>query len=389
MQRDSKLERRYNGKGSKADASFREIVNPEWTMDMTRIWQVEPDASKTHPFLLEAGAVLARGGTVAFPTETVYGLGANACDTKAVESIFTAKGRPSDNPLIVHIADAGQLDELVERVDDTSRRLIDELWPGPLTLVLPARAGAVSPRVTAGLATVAVRMPAHPVALALIRAAGRPLAGPSANRSGRPSPTTAAHVLDDLGGRIDGIVDGGPTGVGLESTVALVDSGGSRIRVLRPGGVSVERLREAAPPGTAVEVEADVEAVEAPLSPGMKYAHYAPRGRLIVVEGDAKLTVPWARESLAEAKRRGERTGVLTVSEHSGLFDADLVVPCGSAGDMEEAARELYAALRRFDEARIGYIVAEGYDLPQRMQGIGLAFANRLYKASGHRIVRL
>ncbi|MDF2661776.1 MAG: threonylcarbamoyl-AMP synthase, partial [Paenibacillus sp.] len=179
----------------------------------TTIWKVQSDASSAHPFLTEAGSWIARGRTVAFPTETVYGLGADAGNTAAVEAIFEAKGRPSDNPLIVHIADEEQLDALVRHVDDTSRQLMRAFWPGPLTLVLPAKPGAVSPRVTAGLSTVAVRMPAHPVALELIRAAGCPVAAPSANRSGRPSPTLASHVRDDLDGRIGGIVDGGPAGV--------------------------------------------------------------------------------------------------------------------------------------------------------------------------------
>ncbi|WP_425453999.1 L-threonylcarbamoyladenylate synthase [Paenibacillus flagellatus] len=355
---------------------------------MTTMWKVNPDASPTHPFLLEAGRLLAEGGTVAFPTETVYGLGADACDTRAVEAIFAAKGRPSDNPLIVHIADLDQLDELVEAVDDTSRRLIDAFWPGPLTLVLPARPGAVSPRVTAGLATVAVRMPAHPVALALIRAAGRPVAAPSANRSGRPSPTLAAHVRDDLDGRIGGIVDGGPTGVGLESTVAVVEAAGGRVHVLRPGGVTVDELRRAAP-HAEVTVEAAPEEALAPRSPGMKYAHYAPRGRLAVVFGDADRAVARVREALAEAKRSGERTGVLTVAEHAERYgdEADLVVPCGSAADASSSARELYAALRRFDDAGITFIRAEGF--AETGDGIGLAFLNRLTKAAAHRIERV
>lgn len=352
---------------------------------MTKIWKVQPDASSAHPFLTEAGAMIAEGGTVAFPTETVYGLGADARSTKAVEAIFTAKGRPSDNPLIVHIAHIGQLDDLVEEVDPTSRRLMDAFWPGPLTLVLPVRSGAVSPRVTAGLATVAVRMPDHPIALSLIRAAGCPVAAPSANRSGRPSPTVAAHVYGDLDGRIGGIVDGGPTGVGLESTVVVVETEGDRIRVLRPGGVTVADLQHAVP-GAEVIVELTAEEAEAPRSPGMKYAHYAPQGRLTIVQGDKERAAAWVRDSLAEAKRMGERTGVLTVAEHTGLYEADLVIGCGSAGDMNAVAQELYAALRRFDQARITYILAEGYE---SSEGIGLAVMNRLNKAAGHRAVRV
>ncbi|MDU2242484.1 MAG: L-threonylcarbamoyladenylate synthase, partial [Paenibacillus sp.] len=203
-----------------------------------------PDASEAGEEaagLKEAAAVLASGGTVAFPTETVYGLGADARNTAAVEEIFAAKGRPSDNPLIVHIADVSQLDGLVTEVNETARRLMEAFWPGPLTLVLPVAEGAVSPRVTAGLSTVGVRMPAHDVALRLIAAAGCPVAAPSANRSGRPSPTLASHVGEDLSGRIDGIVDGGPTGVGLESTVVEAGRDGV-VTVLRPGGITAEQL---------------------------------------------------------------------------------------------------------------------------------------------------
>ncbi|TMV47115.1 threonylcarbamoyl-AMP synthase [Paenibacillus mesophilus] len=352
---------------------------------MTKIWKVQPDASSAHPFLAEAGAMIAEGDTVAFPTETVYGLGADAGNTKAVEAIFTAKGRPSDNPLIVHIAHIGQLNGLVEEINPISRRLMDAFWPGPLTLVLPVRSGAVSPRVTAGLTTVAVRMPDHPIALSLIRAAGCPVAAPSANRSGRPSPTVAAHVYGDLDGRIGGIVDGGATGVGLESTVVVVEAREGSIRVLRPGGVTVADLRRAVP-GAEIVVETTAEEAEAPRSPGMKYAHYAPQGRLTIVHGDKERAVSWARDSLAEAKRTGERTGVMTVAEHTGLYEADLVIGCGSAGDMNAVAQQLYAALRRFDEAGITYILAEGYE---SSEGIGLAVMNRLNKAAGHRVVRV
>jgi L-threonylcarbamoyladenylate synthase len=258
-------------------------------------------------------------------------------------------------------------------------------WPGPLTLVLPAKPGAVSPRVTAGLSTVAVRMPAHPVALALIRAAGCPVAAPSANRSGRPSPTLASHVRDDLDGRIGGIVDGGPAGVGVESTVVVVEAGGSRIRVLRPGGVTVADMRRAAP-GVEVTVETAAEEALAPRSPGMKYTHYAPQGKLTLVQGEPGEVAAYIRRMLAEAKQSGERTGVLTTSERTELYEADRVVRCGREDDMEAAARELYAALRQFDEAGITLIWADGYT---SSDGIGLAVMNRLNKAAGHRIVQV
>ncbi|WP_409343715.1 L-threonylcarbamoyladenylate synthase [Paenibacillus sp. MBLB4367] len=362
----------------------------------------------------EAAEFLRAGKLVAFPTETVYGLGADARSTEAVEGIFRAKGRPSDNPLIVHIADKSQLHDLVDRVDETSCRLMDACWPGPLTLVLPVKPGAVSPRVTAGLATVAVRMPEHPLALALLRAAGCPVAAPSANRSGRPSPTEAQHVRDDLDGLIDGIVDGGPTGVGVESTVVEVDADG-RVHVLRPGGVSAERLAQLVPEAQIVAAAHDDGAdgygavaaggaagpdapaggrdggaqpltATAPKSPGMKYAHYAPRGRLTLVRGDsAERVAAYIRQELDAARSRGEVTGVLTVAERASLYTADLVVPCGSLAEPESVARGLYAALRRFDDAGATFILAE---TPEE-RGIGAAVLNRLRKAAADRVVEV
>ncbi|MGQ3482061.1 L-threonylcarbamoyladenylate synthase, partial [Paenibacillus sp. TY11] len=230
----------------------------------------------------EAAVLLQAGETVAFPTETVYGLGADARSTKAVEAVFFAKGRPSDNPLIVHISDAAQLDGMVAEINDTARALMNTFWPGPLTLVLPVVPQTLSSRVTAGLDTVGVRMPDHPIALRLIAEAGCPLAAPSANRSGRPSPTLAQHVQEDLEGRIGGILDGGPTGVGLESTVVQAGDDGT-VTILRPGGVTVEQLAAVAravvlDPALAATPGEDADS-PAPRSPGMKYTHYAPRGR--------------------------------------------------------------------------------------------------------------
>jgi L-threonylcarbamoyladenylate synthase len=355
----------------------------------TKWWAISPEVQLSGPELREAAELLRSGELVAFPTETVYGLGADARNTEAVEGIFRAKGRPSDNPLIVHIAEREQLDELVTGIGDIERRLMDAFWPGPLTLVLPVRPGAVSPRVTAGLATVAVRMPAHPVALALIRAAGCPVAAPSANRSGRPSPTRAEHVRADLDGAIAGIVDAGPTGVGLESTVAMVT--GDEVHVLRPGGVSAEALRAC---GVRVRDAAEGGAGDAapephrPRSPGMKYAHYAPKGRLTVVHGDdSTRTAAWIREQLREARLRGERTGILTYEEHAGLYEnaADWISVCGRLSDRATVAQSLYASLRSFDEHQVEYILAEACPT----DGIGAAIMNRLRKAAGYSEVKL
>ncbi|REK55442.1 MAG: threonylcarbamoyl-AMP synthase [Thermobacillus sp.] len=356
----------------------------------TKVWPAD------EPAIAEAARTLREGGIVAFPTETVYGLGADARNPQAVRRVFEAKGRPSDNPLIVHIADRGQLEELVLPYGEIPARLMEAFWPGPLTIVLPVRPGAAAPQVTAGLDTVAVRMPAHPVALRLIAAAGCPVAAPSANRSGRPSPTLAAHVLEDLAGRIDGVVDGGQAEVGLESTVVMVED--DRIRVLRPGGVTREALAEAAGCDVVAEGAASGEGEEcgdqpggesnrdaAPRSPGMKYAHYAPRGEMTLVIGDGEAVRAWIGREAAAARAAGCRTGVLTFEEHAGYYDADAVVVCGSLARPEQAAQRLYAALREFDARGIGRIWAEGCP----PEGIGLALMNRLAKAAGGRIVRV
>ncbi|WP_248929360.1 L-threonylcarbamoyladenylate synthase [Paenibacillus hamazuiensis] len=347
---------------------------------MTNYWQVDPEKPDGQA-IREAAGLLREGQTVAFPTETVYGLGADATNTEAVQAIFTAKGRPSDNPLIVHIAHRSQLDGLVLPYDETVCRLIDAFWPGPLTIVLPARPGVLSPLVTAGLDTVGVRMPAHPVALALIDAAGCPVAAPSANRSGRPSPTRAEHVREDLGGRIGGIVDSGPTGVGLESTVVAVSGGG--VHILRPGGVTAAALR-AALPGAHVEDSArEVQPGEAPRSPGMKYTHYAPQGRMVVVQGASEAAVvARMRQELAQAKAAGETTGALAFTGAAAQLDADCVLESGRG--LEQLAHRLYDALRRFDEEGVTFIVAQG--CPE--EGLGAAIMNRLRKAAGGRVVQ-
>ncbi|OWA36140.1 threonylcarbamoyl-AMP synthase [Saccharibacillus sp. O16] len=371
-----------------------------------------------HPDIQQAASLLAAGKLVAFPTETVYGLGGDARRTEAVEGIFTAKGRPSDNPLIVHIADRAELDAFVLEVSPADEKLMDAFWPGPLTLVLPVRPGSLSPRVTAGLDTVAVRMPDHGIALALIRASGCPLAAPSANRSGRPSPTLAQHVREDLDGLIDGIVDGGPAGVGVESTVVRTNAAGGAT-VLRPGGLPAEELgrvlgaevravsaepsadidpaaaRAASEAGAAGPKSGEPDAApsggeapgEAPRSPGMKYTHYAPSGRLEVVLGAEREAAEAIRGLLAEAKARGEKTGVLAFDEHLGHYDgqADLVLPLGSLHDLRQAASRLYAALRRFDEEGATFMLAEGC----AEIGIGSAVMNRLGKAAGGRIRRV
>ncbi|MCL6601921.1 MAG: threonylcarbamoyl-AMP synthase [Paenibacillus sp.] len=371
--------------------------------------------------IAEAAAILRSGGTVAFPTETVYGLGADARNSEAVKAVFAAKGRPSDNPLIVHIADVAALEELVTEVHPVAAALMEAYWPGPLTLVLPLRSGVLSPLVSAGLDTVGVRMPDHLVALALIRAAGCPVAAPSANRSGRPSPTLASHVMDDLSGYISGVLDGGPAGVGLESTVVQVQPDGT-VSVLRPGGITAEQLSAISGTGTVditsaeaidfTQIEAPpssmgaeaanlttadgdslavapaaADGTPAPRAPGMKYTHYAPRGWLGVVRGSSPLRVADSAAGLLQAAQlNGEITGLLLFDEHIALYPAvpaACVVSLGSLYSPEEAARSLYAALRRFDEAGATYILAEACPVT----GLGAAIMNRLMKAAGGTLI--
>lgn len=345
-----------------------------------------------------AAALLRAGRLVAFPTETVYGLGANALDPEAVRRIFAAKGRPSDNPLIVHIAGRAGLDEAADlSAPGLERRLVDELaerfWPGPLTLVLPARP-SVPREVTAGLDTVGVRVPAHPLALALLRAAGVPVAAPSANRSGRPSPTRAEHVWADLGGRIDAILDGGATDVGVESTV--LDLSRRPYAILRPGGVAAEQLcpycGPLAPSDTVVSREVgadepcDTAVAEPPRSPGLKYAHYAPRAPLTLVEGDPATVRRRIVELVDAAVLRGQRVGVLVAEEDRERYPRAVVaVSPGRRGDLAAWANRLYDCLRQFDQVELDLVVAEGV----MEEGLGSAIADRLRRAAGGRVERV
>ncbi|MFC4303533.1 L-threonylcarbamoyladenylate synthase [Cohnella boryungensis] len=354
----------------------------------TKYWPAEQARTQIE----EAAAALAAGGVVAFPTETVYGLGGDARSTEAVQRIFAAKGRPSDNPLIVHLARSEDIGALAREVNDVESALMKAFWPGPLTLVVPVREGAVSPLVTAGLDTVAVRVPGHELARELIERSGCPIAAPSANRSGRPSPTCAAHVREDLDGRIDGVLDGGATGVGLESTVVRVR--GREIFILRPGGITEEQLRRAvkeigasvaqSESSEATEASAGTEATggaDAPRSPGVKYTHYAPRGEMVLVTGEAAPMLSAVQELIRDASLAGKRVAVLACSEHAAFYRATAVFDCGPRSEPESAARSLYAMLRRCDELDMAYIVAEGY--PEA--GIGAALMNRLRKAAGGR----
>jgi len=322
--------------------------------------------------LQRAAELLRAGQLVAFPTETVYGLGANALDPGAVQAIFSAKGRPLDNPLIVHIAGRDQLEQVVADFPAVARQLAQRFWPGPLTLVLP-RHPRLPPGVSAGLDTVALRMPDHPVASAIIKLAGVPVAAPSANLAGRPSPTTAAHVLADLEGRIAAVVDGGSSDIGVESTV--LDVTVTPPLILRPGGVTVEQLREAV--GT---VHACRGHIERPRSPGQKYRHYAPRARVVLVEGSTGKEISQQLANLVrECASRGETVGVLASEETAAGFGHDPMVAVGSRHAPGQAAARLYAALRELDALDVDVILCERWP----RVGLGDAVMDRLERAAG------
>ena len=324
-----------------------------------------------------AAAILARGGLLGIPTETVYGLGANGLDPEAVAHIFEAKGRPQDNPLILHVPSAEWLARYCADIPAAAYTLAERFWPGPLTMIL-RRKPVVPDAVTAGLDTVGMRCPAHPVCRAIIAAAGVPVAAPSGNTSGRPSPTNMADMLEDMDGKIDGIVDGGPCAVGVESTI--IDLTEEPPRLLRPGGVTLEELRDA-----LGEVAVDpavtrlMGAGEHPRAPGMKYRHYAPKAPVTVVKGDAAATAAYIRDHL------GEGEGVVCFDEYARLYAGHTVEKLGPAADKAAQARNVFDALRAFDGTDVTAIWSQCPD----EGGIGLAISNRLNKAAGFHIVDL
>lgn len=330
-----------------------------------------------------AGQILRDGGLVAFPTETVYGLGGDAFNPEASRKIYAAKGRPSDNPLIVHICCLEDLERVARDIPASARWLAGLFWPGPLTMILH-RQPEVPGETTGGLDTVAVRFPSNRIAQALIREGGGFIAAPSANRSGRPSPTLAQYCREDLDGRVDMIIDGGEVGLGLESTI--IDLTVEPPALLRPGFVTWEELQE-----ILGEVRAGSPAPEsaeeetAPKAPGMKYRHYAPKGTLTVVEGTPAQTAAYVNERARRHRASGIRTGVLCTDETRDLYEAELIRSAGSREDTNCIARMLFKILREFDDEGAGQIYAEAFDTG----GIGRAVMNRLLKAAGGRIVTL
>ncbi|MGB3907355.1 MAG: L-threonylcarbamoyladenylate synthase [Methanomethylovorans sp.] len=323
----------------------------------------------------ECAEIIKKGGTVAIPTETVYGLAANALDPIAVNRIFHAKGRPADNPLIVHVASIEQLEQLVSEVPPKALSLIEAFWPGPLTLILK-RTGIVPDITTGGLDTVAVRMPADIVAQELISLSGKHLAAPSANISGRPSPTTASHVLHDLEGKIDAVIDAGNTRIGVESTV--IDMSREKPAILRPGYISAAKIEEIIGEVDINYNEHDTGALGVVRSPGMKYTHYSPAATVLLLEGPHDLVSNKVREMYADFTCRGARVGLLVTSNDLFSLTND-VVYLGRKDEPEEVARNLFLGLRSLDERGVNIIIADG---SFTHDGVGAAVMNRLRKAS-------
>lgn len=328
--------------------------------------------------LKEASAVIRSGGLVAFPTETVYGLGGDATNPEASRKIYAAKGRPSDNPLIVHIADFSQLRNIVAEVPQEAEKLAEAFWPGPLTMIL--RKNDVIPyETTGGLDTVAIRMPSHPVARAFLQDSGCMIAAPSANTSGRPSPTTAQHVWGDLHGKIEILLDGGPVGIGIESTI--VDLSEERPMILRPGFITQEMLSAVlgdvgVDPGLASE-----NSKQPPKAPGMRYRHYAPKADLTLVEGTMEEVISKINALTREAQAMGKSVGVLATEENKDCYVADHVIVIGQRQDEAEIARHLFDVLRQFDDLQVDLIYSESFVAA----GVGQAIMNRLLKAAGHK----
>ena len=351
-------------------------------METKRIQILDPQKVKDEE-LAEAAGILRKGGLVAFPTETVYGLGANGLDEEAAKKIYAAKGRPSDNPLIAHISAPEELEALAAEIPCFAKRLMELYWPGPLTMVFKKKE-IVPYGTTGGLDTVAVRMPSDPIARALIRLAGVPVAAPSANRSGRPSPTTADHVWQDMAGRIEMIIDGGPVGIGVESTI--VDVTGPVPVILRPGAITMEMVRDAL---GQVEIDPAIvgpikEGVR-PKAPGMKYRHYAPKARMTLVEGEMEQVVRAINRLAREALKQGERVGIICTDETRFCYQAGMIRSVGIRAREETVAHNLYAVLREFDDLEADVIFSESFPDDQ----IGQAIMNRLSKAAGYHIIKV
>ncbi len=349
----------------------------------TLVLKVNPE--NPDPAIIQLAAdIIQQGGLVAFPTETVYGLGADALNSVAVLALFKAKKRPMDNPPIIHVADPSEVSSLVIEVPKKAELLMEKFWPGPLTLIF--KHSNLVPKVTvAGLDTVAVRMPKHKVALELIRQSRCPIAAPSANLAGKPSPTTAQHVYEDLNGRIDAIIDGGATNIGIESTV--VDLSVDPPMLLRPGGTPFEALKEVLSDlKLHVFVQAEQElSLKEIRSPGMAHKHYAPKAKVILVEGKVPAIVAEVKRLAESFDLKREKVGILATDETEALYKAAVVKSLGSRSNLPRVAQNLFRLLREIDAQNVDVIIAEGVS----SEGIGLAVMNRLRKASGYHIIKI
>lgn len=343
-----------------------------------KMLEEEPDLEA----IKEAGRIIKNGGLVAFPTETVYGLGGDGLNKEASRKIYAAKGRPSDNPLIIHIADLADLEKLVKEIPPKAKKLADAFWPGPLTMIFE-KSEQVPFETTGGLSTVAVRYPNHPVALVFIKESGGFVAAPSANTSGRPSPTLGTHVYEDLKGRIEMLLDSGEVGIGIESTI--VDMTVEPPMILRPGFITEEMLKE-----VLGHIDVDKTTKErlegvAPKAPGMKYRHYAPKGELTIISGKSEHVREAINKLLIEAKEKGLRTGVIGTEENIEAYEAHVKMNAGKKQDELTIARRLYSMLREFDEEKVDVIYSEAFS----ENGMGQAVMNRLLKAAGHKVIQV
>lgn len=332
--------------------------------------------------LQRAGQILKDGGLVAFPTETVYGLGGDALNPLSSKKIYAAKGRPSDNPLIVHVACMEDVGKIVSAVPKEALKLSEAFWPGPLTMIM-SRNDKVPTETTGGLDTVAIRMPDNKIALELIRAAGGFIAAPSANTSGRPSPTLAKYCEEDLSGKIEMIIDGGQVGIGVESTI--VDLTSDTPMILRPGYITLDMLKE-----VLGDVEVDRTIIDSssalkPKAPGMKYKHYAPKGELTIVEGEQEKVLEYINKRAQEQMSAGKKVGVIATGKTALSYRADVVKNVGDRDNEAAVAHELFKVLREFDDEGIEISFSEAFD----DTGVGQAVMNRLLKAAGHRVISL
>ena len=346
----------------------------------TKVYTIKNPASPGEEdvrMIEECGEIIKRGGLVAFPTETVYGLGGDALNEESSAKIYAAKGRPSDNPLIVHICNIEALAEIAEDIPEEAYILAKEFWPGPLTMILKS-SGRVPHTTTGGLDTVAIRMPSDKVALEFIKASGGFIAAPSANISGRPSPTKARYVMEDMDGRIDAVIDGGDNAIGLESTI--IDLTDGSMQVLRPGYITNEMLGKAL--GRDIETDPallDPSCKERPKAPGMRYRHYAPKGEVHPVKGDPEKVFEHICRELIKAKEAGKKTGVFCSRGNAEKYDADVIRNAGALDDAETAAHHFYSALRDMDDENVDIIFVENFT----ERGFGEAFWNRLLKSAG------